>query len=367
MHLAITRRAPLDTPDGINISIFALGDALVRDGHRVTYVSATQSDPDELQRLYGIGFSPEVVALSSRRGWDGNYRRLITPWVLHGRGAVARLAPDYTIINGALPMPLPGRSCVVSHDLERRMARLGGMRRLYKRVTYSFANDVVATCSEIRDLLGTELGRPSSRITVIPTCFDLSGYAGRLLAERERTILHMGTVGYKNPTATLAAFAALQTPATLVLTGKVDDALRATIDALPDAVRERIELPGFVDAAELRDLLGRVRVVSVPSVYAVPVASPSVIEPFASGTPVVAGDSISRDVLEDGLNGAVVPGAEPLAMARRIDELLTDDALWSRLSEAARERSRAFSAEAVARRYLDLATARGTDQGRARR
>jgi glycosyltransferase involved in cell wall biosynthesis len=103
-----------------------------------------------------------------------------------------------------------------------------------------------------------------------------------------------------------------------------------------------------------------VRVVSVPSNYAVPVASPSVIEPFASATPVVAGDSISRDVLEDGVNGAVVRGAEPLAMARRIDELLTDDALWTRLSAAALERSRAFGADAVARRYLELAAAHGT-------
>ena len=358
MHLAITRRAPLDTPDGINISIFALGDALVRDGHRVSYVCATDSDPDELRRLYGIGFTPEVVALSSQRGWDGSYRRLITPWIRHGRGAIGRLNPDYTIINGALPLPLPGRSCVVSHDLERRMAGLGATRSLYKRITYSFSDDIVATCTEIRDLLGKELSRAPSRIHVIPTCFDLSGYAGRPLAERDPAILHMGTVDYKNPRATLAAFAALQTPARLVLTGKVDDALRATIDALPAPVRERIELPGFVDAAELRALLGRVRVVAVPSVYSVPVASPSVIEPFASGTPVVAGDSISRDVLEDGVNGAVVPAAEPLEMARRIDELLTDDDRWSRLSAAAFERSRAFGAVAVARRYAELAAAR---------
>jgi glycosyltransferase involved in cell wall biosynthesis len=358
MHLAITRRAPLDTPDGINISIFALGDALVAAGHRVSYVCATESDPDELRRLYGINFDPEVVALSRNRGWDGNYRRLITPWIRHGRQAIARLKPDYTIINGALPFPLPGGSCVVSHDLERRMASLGATRRLYKRITYGFASDIVATCTEIRDLLAEELKRPPSRIRVIPTCFDLSGYAGRPLAEREPTILHMGTVDYKNPRATLAAFAALETPARLVVTGKVDDELRATIDALPDGVRERIALPGFVDAAELRDLLGRVRVVSVPSVYSVPVASPSVIEPFASATPVVAGDSISRDVLEDGVNGAVVRGAEPMGIARRLDELLTDDALWSRFSTAALERSRTFGAEAVARRYVDLAVAR---------
>ena len=133
MHLAITRRAPLDTPDGINISIFALGDALVAAGHRVSYVCATQSDPDELRRLYGIGFTPEVVALSSNRGWDGNYRRLITP-----------VGPART---GSDPPPPAGL-----HDHQRRPAaapagalvrrvprsrapdgQLGVTRRLYKR------------------------------------------------------------------------------------------------------------------------------------------------------------------------------------------------------------------------------------------
>ena len=182
------------------------------------------------------------------------------------------------------------------------------------------------------------------------------------LAEREPAILHMGTVDYKNPRATLAAFAALQTPARLVLTGKVDDALRATITRLPPRVRERIELPGFLDAAELRDLLGP----SAGGLGAVRLCRPCRVaigdRAVCVRTPVVAGDSISRDVLEDGVNGAVVRGAEPLAMARRIDELLTDDALWTRLSVAALERSRAFGAEAVAGRYLELATARGTGQ-----
>lgn len=355
MHLAITRRAPLDTPDGINISIFALGDALVAAGHRVTYVAATESDPAELRELYGIAHTPAVVALSTRRGWDGSYRRLLTPWLLHGRRAIGRLQPDYVIVNGAIPIPFPAPSCVVSHDLEHRLSSLGSVRTIYKRLTYRLATHVVATCTEIRDLLSAEIGTPATSIEVIPTCFELSGYRGLPLHEREPAILHMGTVGYKNPSATIQAFAALRTPARLYVTGRVDDALSAELDRLPAAVRERIELLGFVDAGVLRDLLARVRLVSVPSRYSVPVASPSVIEAFASATPVVAGSSISRDVLVDGENGRVVQDAEPGAMAGRMDELLQDDVLWSRLSQAALERSADFSARTVANRYLRMA------------
>jgi glycosyltransferase involved in cell wall biosynthesis len=103
---------------------------------------------------------------------------------------------------------------------------------------------------------------------------------------------------------------------------------------------------------QLKDLLSSVRVVSVPSRYDCPVASPTVLEAFASGTPVVASTSISRDLLLDGINGYAVPDALIEQGSRRIQSLLHDDNEWERMSAAARLTAESFSAEAVARRYL---------------
>ncbi len=136
MHFVITRRAPLDTADGINISIFSLADALHDAGHRVTMLSATATDPRRVRELYGVRNLPAIRSLSSHRGWDGSYRRLFGPWLRRGRRTVDALAPDFIIINGALPLRFGAPSCVVSHDLEERFDRFGPMRITYKRWTY---------------------------------------------------------------------------------------------------------------------------------------------------------------------------------------------------------------------------------------
>ena len=353
MHVLITRRAPLDTPDGINISIFSLADALLGRGHRVTMVSSTVSDAARLAELYGLRRVPDVVALSDRQGWDGSYRRLMTPWIRRGRQMVNRLGPDLIIVNGALPIRFEAPTVVVSHDLEQRFSGLGPFRHWYKRWTYRQATWVAATTTEIRDLLAEEIGRRRSSIHVIPTCFDLAGYTSRPLAEREPAILHMGTVDYKNPSATIRAFGRVAGQPRLYLTGPSNPTVVEELAALPGEARERVSLLGYVSAADLRDLLGRVRVVSVPSVYAVPVASPTVVEPFASGTPVVASKSISRDLLVDDRNG-LVTALEPDPMARGFERLLGDDGLWQRLSTEALTTSADFGADTIAERYLGL-------------
>jgi glycosyltransferase involved in cell wall biosynthesis len=364
MHFVITRRAPLDTPDGINISIFSLADALQADGHRVTMVSATESDPARLRELYGIRNVPSICSLSSRRGWDGSYRRLFGPWLRRGRRAVDALAPDLVIVNGALPLRFQAPSCVVSHDLEQRFDFLGPIRTIYKRWTYRLATFVVATCTEVQELLSREIGLPARRITVIPTCFDLTVYRSLPLVDRMPAILHMGTVEYKNPAATVRAFAEMRYPARLYITGGQDRQLQTELQGLPRDVRDRIELLGYVPSDALRRLLAGVRVVSVPSQYSVPVASPSVIEAFASSTPVIASRSISRDVITHDLNG-YVSSLDPADMAARFDQLMADDSAWSRLSEAALETSARFSSRAVAERYASLAeTARGARSSR---
>jgi glycosyltransferase involved in cell wall biosynthesis len=353
VHILITRRAPLDTPDGINISIFSLADALLALGHRVTMVSSTASDAVRLQELYGLRRVPDVVALSDRQGWDGSYRRLMTPWIRRGSQMVNRLKPDLVIVNGALPIRFGAPTVIVSHDLEARFSRLGPFRHWYKRWTYRQATWIAATTTEIRDLLAREIGRPRDSIVVIPTCFDLAGYTSRPIEARENAILHMGTVDYKNPTATLRAFARIAGNPTLYLTGPSNPTLVAELAALPPGTRERVVLLGYVSAADLRDLLGRVRVVSVPSVYAVPVASPTVVEPFASGTPVVASRAITRDLLIDDRNG-LVTALEPDPMARAFERLLTDDELWRRLSVEALATSAGFGAGPIAEQYLAL-------------
>ena len=98
------------------------------------------------------------------------------------------------------------------------------------------------------------------------------------------------------------------------------------------------------------------RVAAFPTRYAIPVASATVMEAIATGTPIVGSSQLSRDVLEHGANGLVVE-RDPSAMAIALRTLLDDDAIWLRLSAGAGHMAERFDAFRVARQYIQLASA----------
>jgi len=74
------------------------------------------------------------------------------------------------------------------------------------------------------------------------------------------------------------------------------------------------------------------------------------LEALALGVPVAAMDTGgTREILEDGRSGLVVGDAAALGEA--VGRLVSDPALRARIVEGARERSRAFSPEALVPRY----------------
>ena len=112
-------------------------------------------------------------------------------------------------------------------------------------------------------------------------------------------------------------------------------------------VEQSLRFPGWVDGSEKDNLLRESDVFVLPSYYeALPVG---VLEAMACGVPVVA-TSVGGipDVIEDRVNGLLIEPGQPDALARAIVTILTDDALRSRLREAARSEVRKrFSTESA--------------------
>jgi glycosyltransferase involved in cell wall biosynthesis len=176
------------------------------------------------------------------------------------------------------------------------------------------------------------------------------------LSFRERAILHSGTQPYKDPGATIRAFGALNDPSVrLYVAGNITVPMQEAVDALPSQLRGQVTLLGDVDGQVLRKLHGQVRVASFPTRYAIPVASATVMEAVASGTPIIGSHQVSRDILVEGCNGRVVD-TNPDAMAVALRALLKDDALWSRLSAGACRMIQRFDAVCIAQQYVELAT-----------
>jgi glycosyltransferase involved in cell wall biosynthesis len=350
MRVVLTRREGLDSPDGVSIFIVSLAQALVDLKHEVKIVVGSLQSQAEFQRLLAPRLDLSILALS-RTPLTGFASTLA--W-LRAKRAIDSFRPDLVIHSEALPIPLRGTIVQVVHDLQPRSGWLAPVWRHIRRLSTRRCDHVVATTTELRDELVRDLGMPVSQLTLIPKCIDRQAYQGLSLLARERAILHAGTLPYKDPGATVRAFGALDDPSVqLYITGDITAPAQEAVNALPDRLNSCVTFMGPADGQIVRNLHCRVRVAAFPTRYATPVASATVMEAIASGTPIVGSARLSRDVLGDGENGIVVD-TDPNAMATALRALLNDDGLWSRLSSGAARMAERFDAIRVAGEYIRL-------------
>jgi glycosyltransferase involved in cell wall biosynthesis len=350
MRVVLTRRESLESPDGVSIFIVSLAQALLELQHEVRIVLGWLESRAAYERLLSPRLDLPIVALSDKplTGFA-----LVGAW-LRARHLINDFQPDLVIHSEAVPIPFHGTTVQTVHDLQPRSGRLAPVRRSIRRFSTRRCDHVVATSRELRDKLVSDLALPASRIMLIPKCVDRTLYSQPPLAARERAILHAGTPPYKNPAASVKAFAALNDQTVrLYVTGKVTAPLEQALQALPKHLWNCVTLMGEADGQTVRALHSRVRVASFPTSYAVPVASATVMEAVAAGTPIVGSSSLSRDVLTDGINGLIVD-MRPEDMAAGFRAVLDNDLLWSRLSDGAEQKIEQFDAHRVAQQYLAL-------------
>jgi phosphatidylinositol alpha-mannosyltransferase len=88
------------------------------------------------------------------------------------------------------------------------------------------------------------------------------------------------------------------------------------------------------------------------------------LEAMAAGTPIVASNiSGFSEVLEDGVQGTLVPPRDAGAMAKAIDHLLAEPALREEMGKAGAERARPYAWEHVGRRVLEYYETRANGAG----
>lgn len=165
------------------------------------------------------------------------------------------------------------------------------------------------------------------------------------LLDRGQRISYLGRLEpYKNVDVLIRAVARLahRFPAIeLVVIGEGSDRARLEAACERAGVGARVRFVGFVSEAEKDRWLASSRVCVCPS--SKEGWGLSVIESNAVGTPNVATDAPGlRDSVRDGETGFLVAEGDVEAFTARIGELLADDALAGRMSEAALAWSRRF-------------------------
>lgn len=195
---------------------------------------------------------------------------------------------------------------------------------------YAEADAIVAPC---RWVLRTfiEAGAPASKLHLVPWGVEpVTAPVSRGDRSRDPRVLFAGRFELrKGVPYLLDAFRQLRTRAELRIAGQTNDALLRRLGGLPKRASCAGLLTGEAFAQEFRDA----DVFVLPSVE----DGSALVTTWAlaAGLPVIVSDQCGADLVEDGVNGFVVPARDTGALREKLDLLLSDGALRTRMGAAA--------------------------------
>ena len=166
-------------------------------------------------------------------------------------------------------------------------------------------------------------------------------------------VLFVGRLAPQKGVGTLVAAAGLlkHPSAQVILVGDGPKRKALECEAKRLGVADRLHFVGFVAHDRVPAVMSHADLLVLPSVYEE--LGTVLLEAMQAGLPIVASKigGIS-DVIQDGVNGMLVPPGEPEALAHAIDRLLAERDLARRLSEGAQERGKDYDWEVLAERVL---------------
>ena len=346
-------------PGGVGRHAEALTQELLGQGHDVRLLAPYDPD-DRLARATHRGAAPErlplpdyLVPLGRTVGlpMNGAVSNLsVFPEAVSALGRELRNG-SYDVVHVHEPnvpavswaatemarVPLVGTFHTYSRNrvVNGVAANFVGARRLYNKLHVRIAVSEAARWTAQRFYAG--------EYRIVPNGVDLGAARPADCAGRDRLeLLFVGRAeARKGLPVLMRAFEALRSAgvdARLTVAGATHDEVAPMLLDV-----EGVHVAGRVDEAEKWRLLGEADLLVAPSLGGESFGM-VLTEAFASSTPVVASDIGGyRDVVRHGVDGVLVPPADPAALAEVLLELGVDGAARQRMAAAARERAERFS------------------------
>lgn len=355
-----------------------LSERLARDGHEVTYLTLRQWDRGDPPKIDGI----RVVAVGPRMALYTGERRRILPPLVFGLGVLWHLLRHGRRYDVVHTCAFPYFSLLAA-ALLRPLKRYGLVVDWFEVWSRAYWHDYLGG---LQGRVGALVQRACAAVPQRAFCFS-ELHAARLRAEGLRgkiTVLRGLYAGSLQPAPARAADPLVLFAGRLIPEKRVTLGVAAVVEAaarieglqgvfygdgpeagkLREAIVEHdataiVSAPGFADGELLDADMRRALCMLLPSRregYGM-----VVVEASAHATPsiVVAGeDNAATELVQDGVNGVVVPSAEPEAVADAIVRIFeTGSALresttaW--FAEHAEELSLESSLEKVLASYSD--------------
>lgn len=313
------------------------------------------ADPARIEELRGAGVPLELVA-----GWS--HAATIAALV----GVCRRFKPDVLVAHG-FSEHLWGRYAGLLakvphlvHVEHNTRERYGPWRRAQTRWLAKRTDRIVGCSEGVRRVL-LEMGMPVDRTIAIPNGVRLQPFAqadAHPFAQRIPGIVMVARFSKQKDHATLLRAAALLRERglspPLLFAGGGKDLHRKPLEKLAGelGIAGQVRFLGVV--RNVPELLMTHQLAVLSTHYeGMPLA---LIEGMVAGCAVV-GSAVPgvREVVEDGVDGLLVPEADPQALADALERVLRDAVFGARLGAAARRSATDnYSRELMNRRYEDL-------------
>jgi GalNAc-alpha-(1->4)-GalNAc-alpha-(1->3)-diNAcBac-PP-undecaprenol alpha-1,4-N-acetyl-D-galactosaminyltransferase len=232
---------------------------------------------------------------------------------------------------------------------------LGKVHDLLRKILYPKASGVIAQTQKAKDIFGRLYRHSNVRVigNPIPTMHPKR-------VERENIVLMVGRfIKTKNQDLLIKIFAEINKPNWKLIFVGYDHLKQQHQARLEDLARD-LEIRGKVffegKQENVIDYYSRSKVFAFTSSSE---GFPNVIgEAMAAGLPVVAFDCVAgpAEMIVDGENGFLVPLFNTELFRARLESLMTDDALRSKLGFHAQEMIKRFSVDQIGEQYYQMIT-----------
>lgn len=289
---------------------------------------------------------PMIVLAAGLAGWCRT--NAVDFLFVHSCGEAAHLAALCRLLGG------PAYGLRLGGDLDMYGVDQASKMRDAALIVPAAANNA----AEIRDRVGvtadrmltTWLGVDADRFGRIPRAAPVPGGTVRLLTVA-RLNFTKGHV-YAIRAMRILAERGMDLHYDIVGGGDYRPALEAEARAL--GLSDRVHFHGSLAEDGVMQALGRAHVFVLPSIYKGEAAPAALIEAMASGLPSVATRiGGTADMVEDGIDGRLVPQEDAEAIAAAVSDLVADPARWRAVGDAARTRAeRSFDTAIVAQKLI---------------
>ena len=359
MRIALVCPYAWDAAGGVQVHVRQLGMRLRERGHDVLAFAPGRLPADEPW--------VRIVGRPIRVSYRGTVAS-IAPLAFRGtRAALAGFRPDVLHVHEPLApsismhATLSSRAPVIATvhaflDRSRAMEVAAPLlRRVWAKVDVGVAVSETAAAFLRRAL-------PEASPEIVPNGVDVGAFSDPGLDPRLDRLPPGPRIVWANrldpqkgfPVAVAAFAKVLEVvpDATLVVIGDGRD--RDALGLLPEAARSRVHLLGTVENDRVPAVhgTGDVFVSAATGQESFGIA---LVEAMAAGLPVVATDIPGyREVVDDGVEGLLVPPRDAEALAEALVRVLTEPTVRERLGRAGRERARRYDWPVVVERLEAL-------------